>query len=133
MGLSQLRSEHDTLYTELKELETSAKDRGLNQSLIGEASKALDLLAVCGQIADDRVDAGYPGISKDHCLSKGDSCWDDTQSDIANCFYMLSINESVVDILQTRVRIAKNVIAKISLPMSSDLKTTLNLSKAIKC
>ena len=132
VGLSQLRSEHDTLYTELKELETSAKDRGLNQSLIGEASKALDLLAVCGQIADDRVDAGYPGISKDHCLSKGDSCWDDTQSDIANCFYMLSINESVVDILQTRVRIAKNVIAKISLPMSSDLKTQiLNLSKAI--
>ena len=135
-GAVSLRSEHGTLYAKLKELEGYLKDRGANQSLVTETSEALTLVAVCGEAADtlERVDAGYPGVSQGGCLSKGDTCWDNTRPDRPNCFYVPrgSADESVVDVLQKSVNAAKSYIAKISEPVAQELKAqTLSLHRAM--
>ena len=128
---SAIRKEHDEFYTKLKQfggnkvrLNDDVKiDLDVEPSLGEEVVAALAAAGGCGLVTD-RADAGYPGITKESCLLKPDSCWDETVDDTYQCFfYPLPAGSSLVDTLQAEVEAMKDALKKIVEPALDGLQS----------
>lgn len=76
----------------------------LHQSLSGKITGPQTMKGLCSTYNSDRVEAGYPGIDKHACMAKGDACWDDTQSNVLNCFLIpIPVESSLLGTLQAAV------------------------------